>query len=66
MTKFNVPDMSCGHCTATIEKTVKAADAAASIAFDLEEHTIEVTSQLDQASIAKMLEAEGFPSTVVA
>ena len=31
MRSFKVPDMSCGHCTATIEKAIKAIDPTASV-----------------------------------
>lgn len=66
MTTFNVPDMSCGHCVATIEKAVKTADAGAVLTFDLEARKVEITSALDDETLAKTLEAEGYPSTVAA
>lgn len=65
MTKFNVPDMSCAHCTAAIEKAVTAADARADLAFDLESHTVTVESSLDEAALAAILETEGYPATVL-
>lgn len=65
MTTFNVPDMSCGHCTAAIEKAVTGADAGASLAFDLETHTVTVDSTLDDAALAGILEQEGYPATPV-
>ena len=63
MTKFNVPDMSCGHCTAAIEKAVTAADNGAELTFDLETHTVTVTSALDDAALAGILDKEGYPAT---
>ena len=63
MTKFNVPDMSCGHCTAAIEKAVTAADEGADLEFDLETHTVTVSSTLDDAALAGILEKEGYPAT---
>jgi copper chaperone len=33
--EFKVPDMSCGHCTAAIAKSVKSADPAAAVDCDL-------------------------------
>lgn len=63
MSKFSVPDMSCGHCTAAIEKQIKAADAAASVACDLETHTVTVASSLGtEALIAEFKEA-GYDAT---
>ncbi|MCB1334533.1 MAG: heavy-metal-associated domain-containing protein [Roseivivax sp.] len=66
MTKFNVPDMSCGHCKAAIEKAVTAADAGASLSFDMGARTVEVTSSLDDAKLISVLDSEGYPSTVSA
>ena len=65
MTKFNVPDMSCGHCTATIEKAVTAADEGADFAFDLDTRTVTVESTLDEATLAAILEKEGYPATAL-
>lgn len=63
--KFNVPDMSCGHCKATIEKAVTAADEGADLQFDLDARTVEVNSTLDEAALAAILEKEGYPATMV-
>ncbi len=63
MTKFNVPDMSCGHCKAAIEKAVTAADEGADLAFDLDARTVTVASTLDDAALAGILEKEGYPAT---
>ena len=64
MTKFNVPDMSCNHCVATIRKAVTAADSGADLEFDLDSHSVQVTSKLDDAALAGILEGEGYPATV--
>lgn len=63
MTTFNVPDMSCGHCTAAIEKATLAQDKTAVLTFDLAGRTVEITSTLDDAQIAGILTAEGYPNT---
>ena len=63
--KFNVPDMSCGHCKMTIEKAVTAADGAADLEFDLDARTVTVDSTLDAAALAAILEKEGYPATVM-
>ena len=41
--KFSVPDMSCGHCTAAIEKEIKAKAPGASVSCDLGSKIVEVT-----------------------
>jgi copper chaperone len=35
MLKLKVPDMSCGHCAATIEKAARSVDPAAQVDIDL-------------------------------
>ena len=59
--KFSVPDMNCGHCTATIEKTLKA--AGADVRCDLPTRTIEVSGPLSAEDVAKALDDVGFDST---
>ncbi len=63
MTKLNVPDMSCGHCKAAIEKAVLAKDTQAALSFDMDARTVTVQSSLDGATLLAILEAEGYPST---
>ncbi|MCI2400005.1 heavy-metal-associated domain-containing protein [Aliiroseovarius subalbicans] len=64
MTIFHVPDMSCGHCKAAIEDAVAQADAAAVLAFDMDARKVTITSQLDDAALGALLDAEGYPSNV--
>ena len=64
MTKFNVPDMSCGHCKMTIEKAVTNADEGADLEFDLDARTVTVSSMLDDAALAGIMEKEGYPATL--
>ena len=42
MIAFDVPDMSCGHCVATIDAALKRADPQAAVRIDLASHRIEV------------------------
>jgi len=51
MTKFNAPDMSCGHCTTAIEKEIKGADQAADASCDLSERSVAVQSTLGADAI---------------
>ena len=64
MTTFNVPDMSCGHCKAAIEKAIGAADASATVSFDMDDRKIEVSSNLSAEDLTALLEKEGYPSTL--
>lgn len=66
MTKYSVPDMSCGHCTAAIETAVKALDASAGISPDLDSRTVEITTTADESALLSALLAEGYPATKTA
>ena len=64
--KFNVPDMSCGHCKATIETAIKSVDEAAKIEIDLASKTVDITSAVNAGDFAAALEGSGYPSTALA
>lgn len=61
--KYHVPDMSCGHCVATIEKAVKSADPAASLRSDLATRTAEIDTAISPDALIQVLAAAGYPST---
>ena len=61
--KFNVPDMTCGHCVASITKAVKALDPAAEVRADLASKTVTVDSAVPPATVARALDEAGYPST---
>jgi len=42
MTTFDVQDMTCAHCVATISRAVQAADPSARVAVDLPAHRVSV------------------------
>ncbi|MCF7699264.1 heavy-metal-associated domain-containing protein [Loktanella sp. M215] len=65
MTTYSIPDMSCGHCKATIEKTVHGLDPAATLTFDMPARTVQVQSGTDDARLQQALAAEGYPATPV-
>jgi copper chaperone len=64
--KFSVPDMSCGHCTATIEKSIKAFDQAATVACDTDNRLVEVTSTLCAEAQAAAIKVAGYDATITA
>jgi copper chaperone CopZ len=39
---FNIPNISCGHCTAAIESELKAIDGIADVQGDIAEKTVTV------------------------
>ena len=63
--KFHVPDMSCGHCKATIERAVGAADPRATITTDLDSRTVTIVSSLDPALVQSTMKDAGYPATPV-
>ncbi len=63
MTKLNIPDMTCGHCKAAVEKAVASVDADAKVAVDLDTRTVEIDSSADLAAIMAALKEEGYEAT---
>lgn len=62
MLVLKVKDMSCGHCAATIEKTVKGVDADARVEINLAAKTVHVDGAADTAAIVAALDEAGYPS----
>jgi copper chaperone len=61
--KFNVPDMSCGHCKASVETAIRSVDESATIDVDLTAKTVDVISAASAADLATALASKGFPAT---
>lgn len=60
MTRLSVPNMSCGHCTAAIEKAIKAIDPTARVACDLGIHIVEVESFLSESAVSEAIRDAGY------
>lgn len=60
MTTFQVLDMTCGHCVATITKAVKALDAGAAVEIDLAAHTVRVDSACSAAEVEAAIRGAGY------
>ena len=58
---FHLPDMSCGHCVATITKTLQALDPAAQPVFDREARRVQVQTQLPREQLTAALAEAGYP-----
>lgn len=63
MTTYSVPEMSCGHCKASVEKAVSSADPKAAIKVDLDHRTVEIDSALPQPAIIDALKEAGYAAT---
>lgn len=61
---YTVPAISCGHCTATIERELKFVDGLESVKAELESKQVIVQVQGDDvlAEVEKMLEEIGYPA----
>lgn len=60
MGHFKVPGMSCGHCTAAIEKAVRAIDPAASITCELDNRTVSVETSLSDDAVSDAIRGAGY------
>lgn len=65
MTTLHIPDMSCGHCKATVEKAIKVIDPAAHINFDMEARLVALESVMEAAKVQAALAEAGYPATPV-
>jgi copper chaperone len=65
MTDLHVPDLSCGHCKATIEKAIKTLDPDAHISFDMDARNIHVTSGVATGMIVTTLSEAGYPTSQI-
>lgn len=61
MQRFNLPDMSCGHCVAAITEALKTADARARVEVNREAKTAEVDSALPREALVAVLTEAGYP-----
>ncbi|MBP6737528.1 MAG: heavy-metal-associated domain-containing protein [Rhodobacteraceae bacterium] len=65
MTLLSVPDMSCGHCKASVEAALAALPAAAPVAVDLTARQVAVGGPAPAEALVKALAEIGFPAQVV-
>lgn len=65
MTIYAVPDMSCGHCKATITAALLAQDPQAKLSFDMAARTVTVQTTTPQPEVRAALDAAGYPATPV-
>ncbi|HEY4079830.1 MAG TPA: heavy-metal-associated domain-containing protein [Burkholderiaceae bacterium] len=58
---FHLPDMSCGHCVATITETLQTLDPAAQLAFNREARRVQVQTLVPREQLAAALAEAGYP-----
>ena len=64
MIQFQVNDMTCGHCAATITKAVKAIDAAARIDIDVATHRVQIESATSRDALEGAIRSAGYSPAV--
>lgn len=65
MSRFSVPDMSCGHCRAKIEDALLEADAGAELAFDMEAREVAIDTVLATPDVVETIRGAGYAATEI-
>jgi copper chaperone CopZ len=65
MTTLRIPDMTCGHCRASVEAALNALPGVATVGVDLAAHTVEITGTANDADMIAARDPIGFPAAVV-
>lgn len=60
MPQFQVEDMTCKHCEASISKAIQEIDAHAGITVDLVAHSVTINSTLSNAALEVAIREAGF------
>lgn len=60
MYKFEVKDMTCSHCVATVEKAVKGVDGTAKVNIDLATHAVHVESDKPATKFGEAIASAGY------
>ncbi|OUS06265.1 hypothetical protein A9Q96_09785 [Rhodobacterales bacterium 52_120_T64] len=61
MSAFIIPEMTCGHCKATVENAIHELDAAAIVTVDLDAHRADVDTQsINSEQIVAVLKSAGY------
>jgi copper chaperone len=58
--RLAIPDMTCGHCRASVERAVAAVAPGARVSVDLEARTALVEGAPDEARVLAAVRAAGF------
>lgn len=66
MTRLAVPDMTCGHCKASVEAALKALPDAGTVTVDLAAKTVTTSGTAPVKALLHALDEVGFPASVVA
>lgn len=62
MTELSVPDMTCGHCKATVEAALANVPGAGQVTVDLDARTVAVSGNAPVDALCAALEESGYPA----
>lgn len=62
MLELVLKDMSCGHCAATVKRTLQQLDPQARVDVDLPSKTVRVETQASDEKVRQALAEEGYPA----
>ena len=65
MTTLSIPDMTCGHCKASVEAALAALGDAGTVTVDLAAKTATTSGPAAPGALIKALDEVGFPAKVV-
>ena len=60
MIEWTIPTMTCGHCVATVTRTVQKLDAKATVDIDLPTHRVRIESTQPAPLLKAALAEEGY------
>lgn len=64
MITFDIPKMSCGKCSAKIEKAVQELDPTALLNFDMEKRSVEIDSADSAEELQAAIAAAGYEASL--
>ena len=65
MTTLSVPDMSCGHCKATVEAALAKVEGTGSVTVDLSLREVTVSGTAAAPALLAALDGAGYPAAVL-
>lgn len=60
MYDFEVSDMTCSHCVASVERAVRSVDGAAAVKIDLASLAVRIESAKPAASFTEAIQEAGY------
>ncbi len=63
MTTLSIPDMSCGHCKATVEATLAGVPGVAAVRVDLAARKVAIEGPANVPALLAALDLAGYPAT---